>query len=57
MGMGFPPYRGGLMHWADSLGSKHIAKRLREWSRQFGAMYEPCDYLRDLAERGEKLSG
>ena len=57
MGMGFPPYRGGLMHWADSLGSRHIAKRLTEWSRQFGAMYEPCDYLRDRAERGEKLSG
>ncbi|GMP68706.1 hypothetical protein CsSME_00028239 [Camellia sinensis var. sinensis] len=28
MGMGFPPYRGGIMFWADSLGSKYICSKL-----------------------------
>ncbi|GMP68693.1 hypothetical protein CsSME_00028230 [Camellia sinensis var. sinensis] len=28
MGMGFPPYRGGIMLWADSLGSKYICSKL-----------------------------
>ncbi|KAF5771550.1 putative isomerase, 3-hydroxyacyl-CoA dehydrogenase, Enoyl-CoA hydratase [Helianthus annuus] len=27
MGMGFPPYRGGVMFWGDSVGSKYIYMR------------------------------
>ena len=34
MSMGFPAYRGGLMHWGDTYGAKYIVKRLN----QFAAM-------------------
>jgi len=27
-GMGFPPFRGGLLAWADTLGSREIVARL-----------------------------
>ncbi|KAI9122870.1 hypothetical protein K1719_005759 [Acacia pycnantha] len=51
MGMGFPPYRGGIMFWADSLGSKYIYSRLEEWSKSYGEFFKPCAYLAARAAR------
>ncbi|CAN6926709.1 unnamed protein product [Brassica oleracea] len=51
MGMGFPPYRGGIMFWADSVGSKYIYSKLDEWSKTYGDFFKPCAFL---AERGSK---
>ncbi|KAF5465456.1 hypothetical protein F2P56_015465 [Juglans regia] len=56
MGMGFPPYRGGIMFWADSLGSKYIYSRLEEWSRLYGEFFKPCAYLAERAAKGAPLS-
>ncbi|KAI4364451.1 hypothetical protein MLD38_020541 [Melastoma candidum] len=56
MGMGFPPYRGGIMFWADSLGSKYICSRLAEWSKAYGGFFRPCAYLVERASKGALLS-
>ncbi|KAG4129172.1 hypothetical protein ERO13_D09G061900v2 [Gossypium hirsutum] len=56
MGMGFPPYRGGLMFWADSLGSKYIYSRLEEWSNLYGGFFKPCAFLAERAAKGAPLS-
>ncbi|CAN0855722.1 Glyoxysomal fatty acid beta-oxidation multifunctional protein MFP-a [Linum grandiflorum] len=56
MGMGFPPYRGGIMFWADSLGSKYINSRLEEWSKTFGGFFKPCAFLAERAARDAPLS-
>ncbi|XP_031743671.1 glyoxysomal fatty acid beta-oxidation multifunctional protein MFP-a-like [Cucumis sativus] len=56
MGMGFPPYRGGVMFWADSLGSKYIYSRLEEWSKLYGGFFKPCAYLAERAAQGSTLS-
>ncbi|KAJ8766238.1 hypothetical protein K2173_022297 [Erythroxylum novogranatense] len=56
MGMGFPPFRGGVFFWADSLGSKYIYSRLEEWSRAYGGFFKPCAYLAERASRGALLS-
>ncbi|KAI4345398.1 hypothetical protein L6164_012526 [Bauhinia variegata] len=56
MGMGFPPYRGGIIFWADSLGSKYIYSRLEEWSKLYGEFFEPCAYLAARAAKGIPLS-
>ncbi|KAL6503365.1 hypothetical protein OROGR_025288 [Orobanche gracilis] len=56
MGMGFPPYRGGIMFWADSLGSKYIYSRLEEWSNSYGGFFKPCSYLAERAAKGTPLS-
>ncbi|KAK1418990.1 hypothetical protein QVD17_28144 [Tagetes erecta] len=56
MGMGFPPYRGGIMFWGDSVGSKYIYERLSEWSKMYGKFFKPCDYLAQRAALGAPLS-
>ncbi|KAG6398614.1 hypothetical protein SASPL_140081 [Salvia splendens] len=56
MGMGFPPYRGGLIFWADTLGSKYICSRLEEWSNSYGGFFKPCSYLAERAAKGAPLS-
>ncbi|KAI4372492.1 hypothetical protein MLD38_010714 [Melastoma candidum] len=56
MGMGFPPYRGGIMFWADTLGSKYVYSRLEEWTKRYGGFFKPCSYLADRAAKGLPLS-
>ncbi|CAN4091669.1 unnamed protein product [Withania somnifera] len=56
MGMGFPPYRGGTIYWADTLGSKYICSRLDEWAKTYGNLFKPSEYLAEKAARGVPLS-
>ncbi|KAK7387916.1 hypothetical protein VNO78_22714 [Psophocarpus tetragonolobus] len=56
MGMGFPPYRGGILFWADSLGSKYIYSKLEKWSLLYGEFFKPCAYLAARASKGIPLS-
>ncbi|MEC7501649.1 MAG: 3-hydroxyacyl-CoA dehydrogenase NAD-binding domain-containing protein [Planctomycetota bacterium] len=52
LGIGFPPFRGGLLFWADTLGTAEILKKLDSY-RQLGSRYEPTDRLIKLAEAGK----
>ena len=45
MGTGFPPFRGGLLRYADSVGLPHIADRLRELAQRLGPRFEPAGAL------------
>lgn len=56
LGMGFPPFRGGIVHWADQVGAVRIASRLREWCTRYGGIYQPCAYLEDCAVQGRALA-
>lgn len=56
MGMGFPPYRGGVMFWADSLGSNYIYSKLKIWAESYGDFFKPCPFLEERAATGSKLS-
>ncbi|XP_020583518.1 glyoxysomal fatty acid beta-oxidation multifunctional protein MFP-a [Phalaenopsis equestris] len=56
MGMGFPPYRGGIIFWAESLGVSYIHKRLEEWTKKYGNFFKPCAYLTERAANGRPLS-
>ncbi|KAK3020862.1 hypothetical protein RJ639_045544, partial [Escallonia herrerae] len=55
MSMGFPSYRGGILFWANSLGSRYICSKLEDWSKQYGEIFKPCAYLTDCASRGTSL--
>ncbi len=55
MGTGFPPFRGGLMRYADSLGAATIVEKLRKYQKRFGARYEPAPALISRAEHGQKF--
>ncbi|XP_020175061.1 glyoxysomal fatty acid beta-oxidation multifunctional protein MFP-a isoform X2 [Aegilops tauschii subsp. strangulata] len=55
-GMGFPPYRGGIMHWADSIGARRICTMLSEWEMEYGQFFKPCSHLLERAAEGLPLS-
>ena len=56
LGMGFPAFRGGVVHWADQVGAKKIAQKLRRWSTMYGGIYNPCPYLEDCAVQNRTLA-
>nr|GEW36284.1 glyoxysomal fatty acid beta-oxidation multifunctional protein MFP-a-like [Tanacetum cinerariifolium] len=37
--------RGGLLFWADSIGSKYVCQMLEEWSKTYEELFKPCAYL------------
>ncbi len=53
MGTGFPPFRGGLMRYADSLGILQIVDRLDHFSQKYGKRFEPSELLRTMAQKNE----
>jgi len=52
-GYGFPPYRGGPMHWADTIGMKKIRNSLKKWESELpnSFLYKPCNLLNHLADK------
>ena len=54
LGIGFPPFRGGLLFWADTLGAAEILKKLERY-QGLGPRYEPTQRLVQLAETGSKF--
>jgi len=55
MGTGFPPFRGGLLRYADALGLPYILARLDELSTPVGPRFAPNAPLKRLAERDGKF--
>ncbi|KAM0037082.1 putative isomerase, 3-hydroxyacyl-CoA dehydrogenase, Enoyl-CoA hydratase [Helianthus debilis subsp. tardiflorus] len=56
LGMSFPRYRGGIIFWADLVGSKHIYASLKKWSEKYGNFYKPSRFLEERAMNGVPLS-
>ncbi|HWS72824.1 MAG TPA: 3-hydroxyacyl-CoA dehydrogenase family protein, partial [Thermoanaerobaculia bacterium] len=52
MGTGFPPFRGGLLRYADSLGLPYILARLNDLETRLGSRFVASAPLRRLAETG-----
>ena len=55
MGTGFPPFRGGLLRYADALGLPYILARLDELSSRHGKRFIATAPLRRMAEHEEKF--
>ena len=56
-GYGFPAFRGGPMHYADSIGLDKVYATVCELQERFGATFwEPPKLLKELAESGRKFS-
>lgn len=51
MGTGFPPFRGGLLRYADSLGATHVLARLEALEREAGERFEPAEAIRELSAK------
>jgi 3-hydroxyacyl-CoA dehydrogenase/enoyl-CoA hydratase/3-hydroxybutyryl-CoA epimerase/enoyl-CoA isomerase len=55
-GLGFPPFRGGLFHWADTTGIEALL-RASEHHRRLGGLYAPTKQMHDLAAAGRGFHG
>jgi 3-hydroxyacyl-CoA dehydrogenase/enoyl-CoA hydratase/3-hydroxybutyryl-CoA epimerase/3-hydroxyacyl-CoA dehydrogenase/enoyl-CoA hydratase/3-hydroxybutyryl-CoA epimerase/enoyl-CoA isomerase len=55
-GIGFPPFRGGLLFWADTLGAKKIVEMLKPYNA-LGKRYAPTEMLLEMARSGRKFYG
>jgi 3-hydroxyacyl-CoA dehydrogenase len=53
-GIGFPPFRGGLLFWADRVGAGAILEKLKPLE-SLGPRYTPTQMLKDLASSGSKF--
>jgi 3-hydroxyacyl-CoA dehydrogenase/enoyl-CoA hydratase/3-hydroxybutyryl-CoA epimerase len=54
-GLGFPPFRGGLCRYADSIGLEKIVKELERLSATHGERFKPTEALKKLAANGGKF--
>lgn len=53
-GIGFPPFKGGLMFWADTVGAGKILEMLKPYEG-LGERYKPTPLLQELAASGKKF--
>jgi 3-hydroxyacyl-CoA dehydrogenase/enoyl-CoA hydratase/3-hydroxybutyryl-CoA epimerase len=52
-GIGFPPFRGGLLRYADKLGSKMVVEKLEGFEKKYGERFTPPKSLLELAKTGK----
>lgn len=65
LGMGFAPFRGGLLRWGDGLGAKEVVARLRRIASapdvlarpEGAARFQPAALLQTMAEHGGRFHG
>lgn len=56
MGTGFPPFRGGLLKYADSVGAEYIRKQLEKYSGERKAnRLKPSSRLQERAAKNAKF--
>ena len=51
-GTGFPPFRGGLLRYADTIGTREVLARLERLEQQHGVRFAPAPLLRERAASG-----
>jgi 3-hydroxyacyl-CoA dehydrogenase/enoyl-CoA hydratase/3-hydroxybutyryl-CoA epimerase len=54
-GTGFPPFRGGLCAYADSVGAKEIVEGLQKLAKEKGERFVPAPLLIEMANTGKKF--
>jgi len=50
-GLGFPPFRGGALRYADAVGLKALCQKAEKY-RSLGKLYEPTAQMLQLAQTG-----
>lgn len=54
LGIGFPPFKGGIFRWADNEGAARLVERLEKY-QSLGKRFEPTDCLKKLAQSGGRF--
>ncbi len=53
-GIGFPPFKGGLLFWADTIGADKVVEQLKPFE-SLGKRFEPTEMLLAMARSGGKF--
>jgi 3-hydroxyacyl-CoA dehydrogenase/enoyl-CoA hydratase/3-hydroxybutyryl-CoA epimerase len=55
-GTGFPPFRGGLLRYADSIGISKLVDNMEKLEARFkDGRFKPCGYILDLKTHGKRF--
>ena len=54
LGIGFPPFRGGLLRWCDNVGAGRILERAEKYA-SLGKRFEPTAEFKAMAQSGKKF--
>ena len=54
LGVGFPPFRGGILRWCDAVGAAPLVDRASKYTA-LGKRFEPSPMLVDMAKSGKKF--
>jgi 3-hydroxyacyl-CoA dehydrogenase/enoyl-CoA hydratase/3-hydroxybutyryl-CoA epimerase len=57
LGLGFPPFRGGVFHHVDAVGAAAIVDRLEDLAQRLGRRFAPAPPLVDAAKDGRLFYG
>ncbi|MGD9045452.1 MAG: 3-hydroxyacyl-CoA dehydrogenase NAD-binding domain-containing protein [Desulfobacterales bacterium] len=52
-GTGFPPYRGGILRYADKWGLNNVYQKLIGLEKQYGNRFKPANLIKKMAETGK----
>jgi len=52
-GTGFPPYRGGILRYADKWGLANVYAKLQELEKKYGPRFAPAGLIKTMAEEGK----
>ncbi len=55
-GIGFPPFRGGILRYADHLGLANVKSTLERYAASYGERFAPAPLIERLAAGGESIS-
>jgi len=55
MGAGFPPFRGGVMRYADKLGIQNVVKKLQNFEKKYGERFVVSNLLISMAQNNQKF--
>lgn len=55
MGTGFPPFRGGLLRYADTVGVDNIVSNLQKYTQAYGKRFTPSQRLLDMQKQEKKF--
>ena len=54
-GTGFPPYRGGILRYADKWGLANVYQTLQELESRYGVHFKPANLIKEMAENNKRF--
>jgi 3-hydroxyacyl-CoA dehydrogenase len=54
-GTGFPPYRGGILRYADKWGLANVYQALQDLESRYGVHFKPANLIKEMAENNKQF--